>query len=120
MIAGSNKRSTEHGATLFRYQHGDVARGDWDWAVGSENRLGAYRPPNCVAVTNFHGCMAAGHDPEALAALFAASPRLLEALEGAIGALEFSRDYHADLSDAEQAFCQAKLDAARAAIAAAK
>jgi hypothetical protein len=42
------------------------------------------------------------------------------ALEGAIGALEFSRDYHADLSDAEQAFCQAKLDAARAAIAAAK
>ena len=42
---------------------------------------------------------------------------LLEALKGAIGALEFSRDYHSDLGNEDQAFCQDKLDAALKAIA---
>lgn len=50
----------------------------------------------------------------------AAAPDLVEALEGAIGALEFSRDYHSDLGNAEQAFAQDKLDAARAALAKAR
>ena len=49
--------------------------------------------------------------------VFAAAPDLLEALRGAIGALEFSRDCHADLSNQEEAFAQDRLDAARAAIA---
>lgn len=54
---------------------------------------------------------------DANARLIAAAPELLAALQGAIGALEFSRDYHNDLSNAEQAFAQDKLDAAQAAIA---
>jgi hypothetical protein len=41
---------------------------------------------------------------------------LVDALQGAIGALEFSRDYHTDLGNEEQAFCQDKLDAALAAL----
>lgn len=52
--------------------------------------------------------------------LIAASRPLLKALEGAIGALQFSRDYHSDLDNEDQAFCQDKLDAAMRAIAAAK
>lgn len=62
----------------------------------------------------------AGERPEELAAnakLVAAAPALLEALKGAIGALEFSRDYHTDLGNEEQAYCQDKLDAATKAIA---
>jgi hypothetical protein len=54
------------------------------------------------------------------ARLIAASPDLLEALKDAVGALEFSRDYHSDLSNAEQAFAQDKLDKALAAIAKAR
>lgn len=42
---------------------------------------------------------------------------LVEALKGAIGALEFSRDYHSDLSNAEQALAQDRLDAATKALA---
>ncbi len=42
---------------------------------------------------------------------------LLEALKGAVGALEFSRDYHNDLGNEDQAFAQDKLDAAVKAIA---
>lgn len=42
---------------------------------------------------------------------------LLEALQGAIGALEFSQDFHRDLGNEEQAFAADRLDAARAAIA---
>lgn len=57
---------------------------------------------------------------EPVCRLIAAAPALFAALEDAIGALEFSRDYHKDLGNAEQAFCQDKLDAARAAIAQAK
>lgn len=45
---------------------------------------------------------------------------MLAALEGAVGALEFSRDYHKDLGNEEQAFAQDRLDAALAAIAKAK
>ena len=61
----------------------------------------------------------AGERADELAAnarLAAAAPALLEALRGAIGALEFSRDYHSDLGNEEQAFCQDKLDAALKAI----
>ncbi len=55
--------------------------------------------------------------PRTTSALADAAPDLLAALKGAIGALEFSRDYHADLGNEEQAFCQDKLDAAVKAIA---
>lgn len=55
---------------------------------------------------------------EAHARLIAAAPDLLAALRGAIGALEFWRDFHSDDgSNADIALCQDKLDAARAAIA---
>jgi len=54
-------------------------------------------------------------DPEDVALLVAA-PDLLAALRGALGALEFSRDYHSDLNNAEQAFAQDRLDAAVKAI----
>ncbi|WP_303832302.1 hypothetical protein [Asticcacaulis taihuensis] len=56
----------------------------------------------------------------AIARRFAANPLLIEALEGAIGALEFNRDYHKDLSNEEQAFAQDKLDAATRALAISK
>lgn len=42
---------------------------------------------------------------------------LVAALKGAVGALEFSRDYHADLGNEDQAFAQDRLDAATKAIA---
>lgn len=42
---------------------------------------------------------------------------MAEALKGAIGALEFSRDYHRDLGNEDQALCQDRLDAATAALA---
>jgi hypothetical protein len=45
---------------------------------------------------------------------------LVEALRGAIGALEFSRDYHKDLGNEEQAFAQDRLDAAIRALEEAK
>jgi hypothetical protein len=54
------------------------------------------------------------------AAVLAAAPEMLAALEDAVGALEFSRDFHSDLGNEEQAFCQDKLDAATKAIAKAK
>lgn len=41
-----------------------------------------------------------------------------EALRGAVGALEFSRDYHKDLGNEDQAFAQDRLDAARKALGA--
>lgn len=52
--------------------------------------------------------------------LIAASPDLLAALQDAIGALEFSQDYHRDLDNEDQAFAADKLDAALKAIAKAK
>lgn len=45
-----------------------------------------------------------------------AYPATIAALKGAVGALEFSRDYHKDLGNEEQAFCQDRLDAALKAI----
>lgn len=42
---------------------------------------------------------------------------LLNALKDAVGALEFSREFHSDLGNEEQAFAQDKLDAALNAIA---
>lgn len=56
-------------------------------------------------------------ETKANARLIAAAPELLEALKGAIGALEFSRDCHGDTSNEDQAFAQRKLDAAVSAIA---
>lgn len=49
--------------------------------------------------------------------LIATAPDLLDALKGAIGALEFSQDFHRDLGNEDQAFAADRLDAARAAIA---
>ena len=54
---------------------------------------------------------------EEAALLIAAAPELLAALQGAIGALEFSQDYHRDLGNEDQAFAADRLDAARSAIA---
>ena len=41
---------------------------------------------------------------------------LAGALEGSIGALEFSREYHKDLGNEDQAFAQDRLDAATQAL----
>ncbi|MFZ3193818.1 MAG: hypothetical protein WA154_11520 [Moraxellaceae bacterium] len=54
---------------------------------------------------------------DANARLIAAAPELLAALQGSIGALEFSQDFHRDLGNEEQAFVADKLDAALKAIA---
>jgi hypothetical protein len=51
-----------------------------------------------------------------LNARLAERAEMLEALKGAIGALEFSRDYHGDLGNEEQAFAQDRLDAATNAL----
>ena len=54
---------------------------------------------------------------ENAAHVITAAGDLFEALKGAIGALEFSRDYHKDLGNEDQAFAQDRLDAALKAIA---
>lgn len=55
---------------------------------------------------------------QANARLISAAPDLLEALKGAIGALEFSLDFHrADGSNTDIAFAADKLEAAQKAIA---
>ena len=71
---------------------------------------------NPIATTWCHaGC--GWQTKAANARLIAAAPDLLEALRGAIGALEFSQDFHRDLGNEEQAFAADKLDAALKAIA---
>lgn len=94
------------------------APGPWEvrFRFGRETTVsGRQRYPICDTGTAPLG--QANHArEEANARLIAAAPDMLEALKGAIGALEFSRDYHTDLGNAEQAFCQDKLDAALNAI----
>jgi len=51
-----------------------------------------------------------------LAKFKALAETLAGALEGSIGALEFSRDYHKDLGNEDQAFAQDRLDAATQAL----
>jgi hypothetical protein len=51
-----------------------------------------------------------------LAKFKALAETLAEALEGSIGALEFSREYHKDLGNEDQAFAQDRLDAATKAL----
>lgn len=67
---------------LFAFKHGDVARGNWSWAVGAD---GGYRPPLHLASLNFHGCIAAGYDPEKLAPVMAEAPAMLEVLRALTG-----------------------------------
>lgn len=55
-------------------------------------------------------------EDDRVASLVEEVERLREALQGAIGALEFSRDYHRDLGNEEQSFAQDKLDAALKAL----
>ena len=65
-------------------------------------------------------CKWAAEEIRELKAAAAARADMYAALEGAIGALEFSRDYHGDLGNEDQAFAQDKLDAAVAALAKAR
>lgn len=61
-----------------------------------------------------------GAETEANIDLVSAAPELLAALEGAIGALEFSLEFHRDLGNSDIAFAADKLDAAVKAIAKAR
>ncbi len=91
---------------LFAYKFGDVQGGRWNWAVGATGTLGQ-RLPLCVAVTNFHGSIKAGYDPETLAPMMAAAPALLKACKALLNCADTNRDWQ-------------ELKEARAAIAAAE
>ena len=80
------------------YADGREVRGAGSWTIAQ----GFHTPDGAV---------------ERNARLIAAAPDLLAALQGAIGALEFSQDYHRDLGNEDQAFAADRLDAARAALA---
>ncbi len=67
--------------SLFPYKLGDVARGNWKWAVGASSRIPEMQPPLCVAVTNFYGANAAGYDCEIIVRLFAEAPAMRELLQ---------------------------------------
>jgi len=83
---------------LFPYKYGDVAHGRWDWAVGASARVPETQPTMCVAITNFHGCISAGYDPQKLAAMMAEAPVLIALLEAlhtaAVNFLEHGKDRH--------------------------
>ena len=95
-----------------------------DMSTPKKYTAGPWLPGLHLNVTDEHGNRIAFVRSENIHAdmcLIAAAPELLAALEGAIGALEFSRDYHSDDgSNEDQAFAQDTLDAARKAIAKAK
>jgi hypothetical protein len=96
---------------LFAYKHGDVARGDWQWAIGAD--AGDYRRPYCVAVTNFHGAIAAGHDPQKLAPILAAGPAMLAALKALVHQCEYmgAPADHPDMAAARAAIAAAEAPA---------
>lgn len=82
-----------------------------------ENRFTALVQGGWVHRGSFSSERTSEDEKSANAHLIASAPDLLEALKGAVGALEFSRDYHKDLGNEEQAFAQDRLDAATKAIA---
>lgn len=71
--------------SLFAFKHGDVASGNWSWAIGAKADISA-RPLH-LATLNFYGCNAAGHDCEKLAPIMAEAPAMLEALRQSTQAL---------------------------------
>ena len=95
---------------------GDIARGPYEISDGAVWGFTPFNARVRLATIHRHSPMN-GLDADKQAAMFAASLEMLDALKGAIGALEFSRDFHSDLGNEEQAFAQDKLDAALKAIA---
>ena len=93
---------------------------DDNTASGLEIRGGAHHYPLAKMCSYWAGPGPREAETKANYRLIAAAPELYEALAGAIGALEFSRDYHNDLGNEEQAFAQDKLDAATKALAKAR
>lgn len=92
------------------------AKGSYPYQIDAPN--GSRGPGGITSVTRW-GAISFPSSPEgrANARLMAASPDLLCALKGAIGALEFSLDYHRDLGNEDIAFAADRLDAAKSAIA---
>lgn len=90
------------------------------WCVSEDDASGqaVVRGEHIEIATCWHHCVGSIEiEMRANARLVAAAPDLLAALQGAIGALEFSQDFHRDLGNEDQAFAADRLDAARAAIA---
>ena len=92
--------------------------GPWSVAYLDDNGQSVVKGEHTEIATCWHHCVGSIEaQMHANARLIAAAPDLLAALQGAIGALEFSQDYHRDLGNEDQAFAADRLDDARAAIA---
>lgn len=94
---------------LYALKSGTPNSGLWDWAVAADNRLSDTRPL-CIATINFHGAIAAGHDPEILAVWMAAAPELraaLKELHGALVGRVHSQPALSALAKAEEALAKA-------------